>query len=75
MITIYALFDPRILDKGMMAIRYVGKTSSTMKKRLSQHLAQPKLRRETHQNHWLKQLLREGLATVEKYVAKSFVRL
>lgn len=53
---IYALIDPR---DG--AIRYVGKTHRSARRRLQRHLAPSYLRGETHKERWIRVLLAIGL--------------
>ena len=52
---IYSLIDPR--DN---IVRYVGK-SKNIKMRLSYHTTPSKLKKNTHKNNWIKQLLSLGL--------------
>src|SRR5439155_20113985 len=53
---IYALCEP---DQPWN-IRYVGKTVSTLKRRLSQHLAKSNLKTKTYKNNWIKSILQRG---------------
>lgn len=58
-ILIYKLIDPKTNQ-----IRYVGKTKKTLRKRLYEHLTKRNLTPKTHKNHWIKQLLGEGLKPI-----------
>ncbi len=53
---VYILSDPRT-DQ----IRYVGKTTGSLQKRLKQHLSASSLRWKSHKNHWVKELTVLGL--------------
>jgi len=65
---IYALSDPR----NPSAIRYVGKTSSLVKKRLGEHLAYArKTKRTSHLVNWLRQLMAEGVLPVIALIDKG----
>lgn len=50
---IYGLIDPLTQQ-----LRYVGKTTFTLQRRLREHLTQTSLKAHTHKNHWLKSLLK-----------------
>lgn len=52
MYSIYGLFDPRTGE-----LRYVGKTVSSLKKRLREHLSYQKTKGHTHRENWIKSLL------------------
>lgn len=53
---IYALMDPRTEE-----IRYIGKTSQTLRHRRMKHLTDARRRKGTYLLHWLRQLQNEGL--------------
>ena len=53
---VYALLDPR--DGAM---RYVGKTHRTARRRLRRHLAPCYLKGQTHKERWIRSLLRAGV--------------
>lgn len=55
---VYILKDPRIL--GPQSIRYVGKSEQGTQ-RLKEHLKPSSLKKGTHKDNWIKQLLAEGL--------------
>lgn len=59
MIYIYTLSDPRTGE-----IRYVGKTSCKLRKRLIGHLSEARNRNMTHKNHWVLSLMKEGLEPI-----------
>lgn len=52
MIHFLSQFNPRNNE-----IRYIGKTSSDLKKRLNGHLSKKELRDNTHKNNWIKVLI------------------
>jgi hypothetical protein len=54
--SIYALFDPRTL-----LVRYVGKTTQPLQRRVRMHTYARFLAAPTRKNRWLRGLLREGL--------------
>ncbi len=54
--TIYILSDPRTDE-----IRYVGKTTRVLARRLREHLQAAGLKKHTHKTHWLLQLKELGL--------------
>jgi len=51
MMIIYVLIDPTTNQ-----IRYVGKTSQTLKQRLNNHLAPARLKKDSAKNVWLRSL-------------------
>lgn len=53
---VYALIDPR-----NRAVRYVGKSHRTARRRLRRHLAPCYLRGHTHKERWIRRLMRLGL--------------
>lgn len=59
MINIYALADPRNPED----IRYIGKTSLTLKERLNAHINKVKYRR-CHSSYWIKSLLIKGIKPI-----------
>lgn len=58
-VLIYALIDPRN-DR----VRYIGWTSTTLEKRLYKHLLPSELKKKTHKNNWLNQLVCENLRPI-----------
>lgn len=56
LINIYVLKHPITNE-----IRYVGKTKSTLKRRLSQHLTNVKHEKSNHRKYWIESLLKENL--------------
>jgi hypothetical protein len=55
-VTIYALVDPRSGE-----LRYVGKTSLTVERRLSAHASNVRRGLHSHKHHWLRDVMRAGL--------------
>ncbi len=55
-ITIYALIHP-ITEE----IRYIGRTTKKLSRRLSEHICESKANHGTHKRHWIKKLKNEGL--------------
>jgi group I intron endonuclease len=52
---IYGLLDPRTSE-----LKYVGKTSRTLKRRLIEHLSRKELEYPCYKSNWLKSLIKEG---------------
>ena len=60
-VKIYVLFDPRKPKE----IRYVGKTSQKLKRRLSTHICDARNKRYKHHNcNWIQSLLNEGVEPI-----------
>lgn len=84
-VKIYELRDPRDLE---CKPRYVGITTTSLKRRLGIHLQKHRLKNNTHKNNWIKSLLKDGIkplpvlieevvgwkyaCEVEKYWIKEF---
>lgn len=63
LVKIYCLYDPHILK-----IRYIGRTTDDLKKRLSEHISKAKNEKKynptvkgSHKNNWINSLLKEGI--------------
>jgi hypothetical protein len=57
---IYGLYDPRV-PITLSSVRYIGKTSQSLRERMRKHLKAIELKTMTHKNNWIKKLLEEGI--------------
>lgn len=64
---VYGLYDPRTGE-----LRYIGQTTSTLKRRLSSHLSRNELSKRRHVTSWLKQLKWDELAPRIEQLAKAY---
>jgi hypothetical protein len=51
-------------DPQTNEIRYVGKTTQSLRRRFLRHMATSDLKGPTHKNNWVKSLLKQGLAPI-----------